>query len=402
MTNYQDAPEIQVEIQNSTIVQYSNYTLFINLTYPIHNIYNFNLTNTNSTFIQIASKNGSLAVKYFNSFNPLNSDHISWINNEIKDLWLLAGDGSEIIINVASNLTTFVYKLQIVKDLQSPICQMGFFWTENRTIIPFDNSTNIFNSPPVLSLNITDNVANEITVNYIVNNHFLSEKIYIKNKFVNNHIFANGVLNLSLSNALDNWEGISDGNLTGIFSLIDAAGNPSDWIMFSFIKDTTSPVLDSGIPDRSWVTIGDYALQDLENPIYKTIQIKERPHFNVLLKDQDIKSVGLQIYSNSLNSYLSTYGYDQKSNKSFSWNPQSSQPSDFIYISGLKNGSTWHIEIPEDLWNMFGNEKVNMDLEIIDFAGNVAIYSFSIMKLTNSADESEFSLYFVISLLVFH
>ncbi|RLI64033.1 MAG: hypothetical protein DRO88_08365 [Promethearchaeia archaeon] len=415
-TNYRTAPQLQVNIINESIISISSYNISmycISAIGPESAEYlDEGVHEDNQTKIETNIESETFIV--IDHFRPQDSTSIEFVNLQIKQFWNeFMGDGSLLQIEINSNQSNLLYDLTLVKDITPPMGILGFFWEENhnqtqtQSLIPLNLTDNIFNNPPTLSLNITDTVASNISIACIINNHYWTTSVQLfplgilgenstehlpENSMENimeNITFRYGqaIVNLSLDGFFENWENIDDGNLTGILSLRDSAGNVGDWILFTFIKDTVEPILDSGIPDRSWLSIGDYSLKDLENPLFNTVELKDKPEFRVHLKDNDIKSVWLQIFWNDLSSSkpeaISSQSQSDSFSNSQSQSPENSQVSNIINIFGKKNGTFWQINFPESLWAQFNGERVHMSLEVQDFAGNIASYSFSIIKLTD-------------------
>lgn len=391
--NYRTQPTVSFIIINETIVKNSNYNLSLSLFLNPEFAQNFSLEEENHADSSIMEIN-------FEQFNPLDNTQIDSVNLQIRQFWQEFMEDSSILnISISSNQSSFQYNLSLIKDISPPKAILGFFWEENlnqtHRLIPFNLTNNIFNSPPVLSINMTDTVAGKVTISCIINNQFWSTSVnLIPYPDDYSSFFGQNLVNISLIDFFNNWDDIEDGNLTGILTISDNAGNMGDWILFSWVKDTVEPVLDSGIPDRYWLSIGDYALQDLEDPLFKTVELRERPQFNIQLKEADIKSVWLRIKWDGLPSYFSGPTASQNQNISSSNAPL----SDEFVVYAQKNGTLWWIDFPEFLWEQIGSQRVEMSLNVQDLAGNVASYSFSIKKLTDNSQNSNWVAYIAISM----
>ncbi len=390
-TSFQNLPVLTINITNEELVLQTNY--------------------------QFEISNRSEGTGYSNNFSsgwlpffPLESVSVTEMNAIFSDLWEQSAEGVPIAVEFFINLDNSSYETLIYKDWSEPEVQVGYNLTVNNTIIPVGIDFYPFNAPPILYFNITDNVPNNVVLSIMVNNRIHPYSISVDVPKINpigGNTLYNGLANITLLTEEGIWQNIIDGNVSFVYSIHDAAGNPTEWKLLSFLKDTVSPHLDSGIPDRSWLTIGDYEMESTNTNIGNVIEVTERPQMLITLYDTDIKMVGLKILDVSFSSTLNTSSsLDIPTNAGSP--PQSAEMKEYIYISGIKNGSSWIIDISPEIWDSLEDGLLNMQLELEDFAGNFALFKFSMVKVGDqSSNITPLYLFFgasaaiVLSLIIF-
>ncbi|MHA1674514.1 MAG: hypothetical protein ACTSYI_12920 [Promethearchaeota archaeon] len=390
-TSYQDLPVLAINITNEGLVGQTTYMFRIG-------------NRTEST----AYDNNTISDWML--FAPLESASITEINAIFSDFWGHTAEGVPIAIEFLINLETPYYEILIYKDLSPPDVLVGFDLTENNTVIPVEIGSLLFNTPPTIFFNFTDNVPNDVSLSFMVNNRIHDYSISVHDLIVNPILggyFYNGLANISLFTEEVIWGNIIDGNVTFAYNFHDAAGNPTEWKFLSFIKDTVSPHLDSGIADRSWLMFKEFE-ESYSSPIVgNAIEVTGRPQIQITLYDTDVKMVGLKILNVPSISTLNTSSlFDTPTNAGSS--PKSAELDEYIYISGIQNGSNWIIDIAPEIWDSLEDGLLDMQLELEDFAGNQASFSFSMVKIGNSnSNISTLYLFFgasaaiVISLIIF-
>ncbi|MHA1521626.1 MAG: hypothetical protein ACTSRK_15715 [Promethearchaeota archaeon] len=372
-TSFQDLPVLAINISNEELIDQSSYMFRIgNLTEGT--IYNDEFNVSSGWF----------------PFAPNENASVTEINNVFSDFWLHTAENVPIAIEFFINNDTVNYITLIYKDLTPPEDIVGFSLTDDNIIIPMEMGTLLFNSAPTIFFNITDNVPNNVSLSLMINNRIYLYSVPVHNPNVDpivGDLFYNRVINITILTEGIIWQDFNDGNITIAYSFIDAADNPTEWKFLSFIKDTVSPHLDSGIPDRSWLTIRDYAGQTSTSPFGENIEVSEPPQFQITLYDDDVKQVGLRILDiSSINILDASNSSSNPSSSGFL--PQSVEYEGSTYISGVKNGSSWIIKISPEIWESLDNNLIDMQFELEDFAGNLAIYSFSIMKIGDSLENN--------------
>ncbi|TFH31132.1 MAG: hypothetical protein E4G98_00685 [Promethearchaeota archaeon] len=316
-------------------------------------------------------------------FSPLESVSVTELNAIFAEFWGQTAEGVPIVVEFFINLEISSYETLIYKDVSPPEVQVGYTLTVDNAIVPVGEETYLFNAPPTLYYNITDNVPNNISVTFIVNNQQLTYSISVQNPKinpVNGNFLYNGVENISILDGEGIWENILEGEVTLIYAVHDAAGNPIVWKILSFVKDTVSPRLESGIPGLSWLKINEYEVDPTNSAIQNTFEVADRPKMQVTLQDSDIKIVKLKILNVHLLNASDTSSFIV-SPPNAGLEPQSSKNEEYIYIQGIQNGSSWNIEIAPEIWDSLEDGLINMELELEDFAGNLAIFDFTVVKL---------------------
>lgn len=349
---FQNAPTISLNVTNSSFVAENTYYYSV-----------FNYSQVNEEIIE----------KF--SFNPLNEGDISLLNSLLESIWGSTLESNPIWVEFSGENIPEIQRLLLYEDRTAPSMDYGFAVNETTQTILVSNETELFNVPPNLYFKVYDNVNTTITLSYIINSQMIQEEIWVSKNIQDTA--ASALLNVSLSNVTDLWESIPDGDITLMFMLSDAAGNQGEWTQIHFQKDTESPVLESGNSNGAWLKIGEFSVMDHEDPRQGVFISRKAPTLEVNLKDTDIKTVGLVIHYN-LKTLQAGLTADLPAIEI--------ENDDRFYIPGVKEGAIWRIGIPTSIWDNFKNERINMDMEVRDFAGNIAAYSFSMVKF----DESTF------------
>jgi hypothetical protein len=381
-SSFQNFPNYTVNILNSTTVERN--------TYEVRAYTSLNASNP------------------WHLFNPLDSNDKTSLSDLLLSFWNESPEGTQIHCDFILNRSMVdIYQIAFFKDTTSPEYVLGLNLDTNNAIIPYNGSLRYYKQAPIIQLDISDNVPAEISIFFTVNNH-----LYTSNTTPNctstETTSNNNSTTLSYCNSisilLPEWEKLPQGKNDIIIYLNDSADNPTKTSIISFIKDTLAPVLDSGITAKPWFLVANYSLSEIENPIYQTLEIEECPHFHFQFQDDDIDSVKMYLNISDLdwaeiNKRENTTGTEDPMHPIFNLNlyqyianssveplqnpptPSTSEYGDSYLNASHINETYWEIQFPDSLWSAFTpGESVEINLVIVDVAGNEAIFDFLLVR----------------------
>ncbi|MHA1646555.1 MAG: hypothetical protein ACTSXK_03865 [Promethearchaeota archaeon] len=355
---------IDIERNVSIFAQfpYMNFTMF-NISDTNHTQY---LNNTYEYFIQ-----NSTHFQNWTDFEPFDIENHSICINDLEKMWNNTEEATPISFLIRYDENVSYYLIELYRDNTSPDFDIGFSIDVNGELEPWSASIMYkFRDTPIVYLNISDNIEQNVSAHYIVNNqnHTANAIAYVGG--------CDGHLSPLSEIHLKSWDQYPEGYNFITFYITDTAGNPSSFNVIHFQKDTTPPSFESLYADQFWLKLNETDLTDYPLSAQGVYQVNGTINFTMSFKESSIPSVEFVIQyldlSQISDSVAITYLIDPKSQ---------------FFINTWKSNATkesnyqWELAISNDQWAIFKDRLILVSVTALDNLGNPGHFTF-FMKYT--------------------
>ena len=381
-------PSLKPEQSNSTV--FENNTVGFRLILPENkSIFNafpkikyeiLNATLIEASFYRVSIFNTSDTPEWdsFYPLDPNNSSHL--LDVQFLQKWNQTNESIPIFINFYVETTGVTYSINITKDFIPPVFQIGFQLTSTGNLIDHSSEKTYFTESPLVYLWISDNIENEVSIFYTINNIK-----YSANGFANDPltVISNGTLSQLI---LKDFQHMPQGENTVYIYLNDTAGNPTYSQEFSFIKDTLAPLFASGDSQTHWVKADNSSLTKLYNPIYDSYEFDSKPDFSFSFKDKDIADFRILLNFTKGIGHIG-HPYPELDNITL----------EFESLLSIKiDSNTYRVDFPDRFWEAMETNDLLFWLELEDNAGNINSKTLKLSRIMSQTSQTNSFLLFLL------